>query len=103
MKVVLVLLLVAVATWMLRVALIAVVPPERLPEWVRTRLGDVAPAAFAAMIAVHLGNSAAVAPAPTLVAGGAAALAGWRTRNPIVTVTVGLATFVLVDLLAVAT
>jgi branched-subunit amino acid transport protein len=67
----------AVATYLLRLLLIAFVPPERLPARVREALPHVGPAVLAALIggsAVHAGGYAALA----LVAAG---LVAWRFRS----------------------
>jgi branched-subunit amino acid transport protein len=68
----------AVATYLLRVLLLAVVPPERLPAWLGEALPHVGPAVLAALIATALVQAASVAAALALLAAG---LVAWRFRG----------------------
>lgn len=79
-----------VASWVLRVLLVAVLPAERLPSRVRKVLPHVAPAVLAALVAGHLargspdplvGLSSLVVPTPTHLALLGAGLVAWRWRN----------------------
>jgi branched-subunit amino acid transport protein len=82
---VLTLLACAGLTWVLRVALIAAVPADRLPERVREALPDVGPAVLAALIVgslVHGGGLLAlVMPTPAHLALLAAGAVAWRFRS----------------------
>jgi branched-subunit amino acid transport protein len=95
MTLLIVLLLAACTSWVLRALLVAIVPADRVPAGLRARLEDVAPAAFAAMIVVPLSTSALAAPVPTVVAGLAAFAAAWRWRSPIAAVVGGIGGYLL--------
>jgi branched-subunit amino acid transport protein len=87
------LLLAAVATWLLRIGFITLVPAELLPGRVRLALDDVAPAVMAALLVTHLANGQGLGGlvlADVLAALVAAAVA-WRTRQLSATVVVGIA------------
>jgi branched-subunit amino acid transport protein len=68
----------AAVTYLLRVVLIAVVPPERLPRWLRDALPHVGPAALAALIVGALAHAPSVAAALALLTAGVVA---WRFRS----------------------
>jgi branched-subunit amino acid transport protein len=68
----------AAVSYLLRVLLIAVVPPERLPRLVREALPHVGPAALAALIVGALAHAPSLAAALALLAAGVVA---WRFRN----------------------
>ena len=68
----------AVASYLLRVLLLAVVPAERLPARVREALPHVGPAVLAALIVGTLAHTPSVAAALALLAAG---LAAWRFRS----------------------
>ncbi len=82
----------ALATYVLRVSFIALVPADRLPARVRLALDDVGPAAMAAIVATHLAHRSGPAGlwSPSLVAAFVAALVAWRTRSLGATVLVGI-------------
>jgi branched-subunit amino acid transport protein len=97
---VLVLALVCVATWILRVALVAIVPAAHLPARVHAALDDVAPAVLAALVISSLAHGrgvAALEPAD-LAATAVAAAVAWRTRRLGLTVLVGIAVAALLRL-----
>jgi branched-subunit amino acid transport protein len=75
----------AVATYVLRVLLLAVVPADRLPGWVREALPHVGPAVLTALIVgavVHQGGlPALVTPSATHLALLVAGLVAWRFRS----------------------
>ncbi len=77
MTVLLTLLAVAVVSWAYRVSFTAVLPPERLPAGLRSRMDAVGPAAFAALLAGHVAG-AAPAEVPVLLAAVAAAAVAAR-------------------------
>lgn len=89
---VLVLLLAAVATWLLRIAFITLVPAGRLPERVRRSLDDVAPAVMAALVVTHLAHGEGVAglALADVLAVLVASLVAWRTRQLAATVVAGV-------------
>lgn len=62
------LLVVAAISWAMRISFTAVFAGDRLPEWVRTRLDAVGPAAFAALLASHVASGHASAVPSTVVA-----------------------------------
>jgi branched-subunit amino acid transport protein len=88
-----VLVLVCVVTWLLRVALVAIVPAVHLPERIQGALDDVAPAVLAALVVSSLAHGRGVLgldPAEIVAAAVAAAVA-WRTGHLALTVVVGVA------------
>lgn len=92
MTVAIVLLLAAVATWLLRVSFITLVPAGRLPARVRRALDDVTPAVMAALLVTHLTHGEGFGGfvlADVLAALVAAAVA-WRTRHLSATVVTGV-------------
>jgi branched-subunit amino acid transport protein len=97
---ILVLALVCLTTWLLRVALVAIVPAVHLPTRVHTALDDVAPAVLAALVVSSLAHGRgppALEPADvaaTLIAGAIA----WRTRRLGLTVVAGIAAAALLRL-----
>ncbi len=95
------LLLAAVATWLLRICFITLVPADRLPERVRLALDDVAPAVMAALLVTHLAHGRGLGGfvlADVLAALVAAAVA-WRTRQLSATVVAGIVAAGLLRLL----
>jgi branched-subunit amino acid transport protein len=88
-------------TWALRVLFIAVVPANRLPKTLRRLLGQIGPAALAALVALdlmhHSGSAHSMLPAlaSAVVAIGVARL----TRNLAATVVLGFAAAFIVGLL----
>lgn len=76
MTVLLTLLAVALVSWLYRVSFTAILPPDRLPTGLRSRMDAVAPAAFAGLLAGHLagaGTAELPALAVAVVAAGVAA------------------------------
>jgi branched-subunit amino acid transport protein len=97
---VVVLALVCVATWVLRVALVAIVPAAHLPARVQGALDDVAPAVLAALVVSSLAHGRGVlglAPVE-IVAVAAAAAVAWRTGSLALTVLAGVACAALLGL-----
>lgn len=92
MSAVLVLLLAAVATWLLRVCFITLVPASTLPARIRLALDDVRPAVMAALLVTHLARSQGIAGLvlADVLAALLAALVAWRTRKLAPTVLVGI-------------
>jgi branched-subunit amino acid transport protein len=101
MDLLLIVLAAAAGTWILRVALIGLLPAERLPARLRRALDDVAPVVLAAMLANTLvaGGGVSALVSPALVAVLVAAFAAWRTSNLVVTVTTGILAYGLAGLL----
>jgi branched-subunit amino acid transport protein len=91
----LVVLTASVATWLLRVGFITVVPAERLPARVHRAFDDVAPAVLAAIVVTHVvrADGAGAIPWETLGAVLATAVVAWRIRNLALPVIVGVAVF----------
>lgn len=99
MTVLLTLLAVAGISWAYRVSFTAVLPPDRLPSVLRTRMDAVAPAAFAALLASHVA-SAPSAELPTLVvAVVAAGIAARITSSHVVAVLAAAGAWVVLALL----
>lgn len=95
----LVLLAAAVATWLLRVAFITMVPARRLPARLRDALGEVAPAVMAALIASHLVRGGVAAAVSTdVVALLVVALVAWRGRSLATTTATGVVAAALLRL-----
>ncbi len=83
----------AVATWLLRVAPITLLPVDRLPPAVHRALRQTGPAVLSAMVVTSLIGSdglAALAPSTRHLALLAAALVAWRVRNPAAPIGVAL-------------
>jgi branched-subunit amino acid transport protein len=97
---VVVLALVCVTTWLLRVALVAIVPAAHLPERIHGALDDVAPAVLAALVVSSLAHGRGVVGLETadVVATVIAAAVAWRTRRLGLTVLVGIACAALLRL-----
>jgi branched-subunit amino acid transport protein len=85
----------AVATWLLRIGFITVLPAERLPARVHRAFDEVAPAVLAAIVVTHVVRAAGPGDIPweTLAAVLAAAVVAWRSRNLALPVIVGVAVF----------
>jgi branched-subunit amino acid transport protein len=74
----------AVATWLLRVVFITLLPADRLPGAVHRALRHAGPAVLGAMVVTSVigpDGLAALAPSVRHVALLAAALVAWRVRN----------------------
>jgi branched-subunit amino acid transport protein len=85
----------SVATWLLRIGFIAVIPAERLPARVHRAFDDVAPAVLAAIVVTHVVRAGGPGELPweTLAAVLAAAVVAWHSRNLALPVVVGVAVF----------
>ena len=98
-------LLLAAASWLVRVMFIVFVPAERLPGRVTAALEQVAPAVLAALVSVGMvGVVQDGAPAAGLASlGCVAAIAAVAHRRPSLTVSAGLgvAAVLLIDLVLV--
>jgi branched-subunit amino acid transport protein len=85
------LLCAALATWLLRVSFITLVPADRLPERVRLALDDVGPAVMAALLVTYLAQGGVRGLVlADVVAAAVASIVAWRTRNLSLTVFVGV-------------
>jgi branched-subunit amino acid transport protein len=85
----------AIATWLLRILFITVLPADRLPARVRRAFDDVAPSVLAAIVVSHVvrGSGPGEIPWPTLAAVVAAAAFAWWSRSLVLPVVVGVAVF----------
>lgn len=92
MTTVIALLLASVATWLLKVCFITLLPAGRLPERVRAALDDVGPAVTAALLVTYLAHGEGVRGLvlSDVLATLVAAAVAWRTRSLSVTVLVGV-------------
>ncbi|MCK5052917.1 MAG: AzlD domain-containing protein [Anaerolineales bacterium] len=90
-------------TYLIRLTFIIIIPPDRLPEWVRRGLRYVPPAVLAALIVPDLllldGTLHLSFANHRLIAGSIAGLVAWRSRNTWLTIVSGLLTFGLLTLL----
>lgn len=97
--------LLAVACWVLRVLLVAVLPADRLPAAVHDSLQYLAPAVLASLVTVELMDAVrTTALLPSLLMVGAMALAAVvvrRTGSLAVAVGIGASVALVVDLLLV--
>ena len=84
----------ALATWLLRVGFITLLPADRLPEGLRRALRHAGPAVLAALVVTslvgHSGPAALVQPSAQHLALLAAALVAWRVRNVAAPIAVAL-------------
>jgi branched-subunit amino acid transport protein len=89
---VLVLLLAAVTTWLLRVCFITLLPASTLPVRVRLALEDVRPTVMAALLVTHLAHGEGIGGLvlADVLATLIAALVAWRTRKLAPTVLAGI-------------
>jgi branched-subunit amino acid transport protein len=89
----------ALATWVVRVALIAIVPATRLPARLTAALDDVAPAALAALVVTSLVTRSAPAGVVGVHLAGVAVAAGvaWWTRSLAWTVVGGVGVVALLS------
>jgi branched-subunit amino acid transport protein len=99
-----VLLLLGLASWVMRVGLLVLLPASRLPAAVRASLDHLAPAVLAAILVLDLGDSVTAAPGggsaiATLAAGGVIGIAAWRLRNTALVTVVALVAVVLLDVI----
>jgi branched-subunit amino acid transport protein len=97
-----VLLLLAVASWLLRIAAIVIFPASRFPAKLRAALDHLVPAVLASIVAVHLSETlrtpSAVALPVTAAAAGMLAVVAWRTRNVLLTTGLAVAVVAVLDL-----
>jgi branched-subunit amino acid transport protein len=89
----------AVATYLVRVLLITVVPASRLPVPVRRTLPHVGPAVLAAIIAAALFPSAGGVQPGFLIGAALTAAVAWRSGNVLVATGVGVAAVAVYQLL----
>ncbi len=94
----------ALATWLLRVSFIALVPADRLHPRVRAALRHVGPAVLAALVVTMLvgrgGLAALLTPTVAHLALLVAGLVAWRVRNVAVPMAAALAVMVVAGLFA---
>jgi branched-subunit amino acid transport protein len=90
-----------IATYAGRLSFIGLIPPERLPGWLRKALRFVPPAVLSALVApellrpagpldISLGNT-------RLLAGLVASVVAWRLRNTWATLAAGLLAYVILS------
>lgn len=101
MSAILVLLLGAIGTYLLRLLFITLIPAHRLPDRARAALQLVGPAALAALIATDIGHAAAHPTNlwPSLAAVAGAGLISALTKNLGLTIIGGLSAALIVSLL----
>lgn len=88
------------ATWVLRVGFIGLVPARRLPERVRRALDVTGPSAMAALIVGDLVHEASQgAAAAALIATAVAAVVMWRFQNLALVTIAGIGTYWAVSVL----
>jgi len=97
-----VLLVLAAATWLLRIGLLVLVPASRLPTGVRASLEHLAPAVLAAILVVDLSGSLRVAGSwldwiLTLAAAALIAAVASRSRSLATPAIVALAAVIVID------
>jgi branched-subunit amino acid transport protein len=95
MTALLIVLTASLATWLLRIGFITMLPAERLPARVQRAFDDVAPAVLAAIVVSHVVRAGGPNEIswPTLAAVAAAAAVAWRSKNLALPVVVGVAVF----------
>lgn len=98
MNVFLTLLGVAAISWTFRIMFTALVPAERLPAVVRSRMDAVGPAVFAALLATELAGTSHVAMPTTIVSLGAAAVAARLTGNHLAAIGAAAAAWMVMSL-----
>jgi branched-subunit amino acid transport protein len=100
MNAVLLLLIGAAGTYLLRLLFIGLIPAHRLPDRVRTGLQLVGPAALAALLATDIGHAAAhpLTLWPTLAAVAGAGLISALTKSLGFTIIGGLSAALVVSL-----
>jgi branched-subunit amino acid transport protein len=91
------------ASWLIRVAPIALLPTARLPAPARRLLDHAAPAAIAAMVGAGIAGGAALPDLglrlPVLLGAVVAAVIAWRRRGLVLPVCAGLAVAVALSAL----
>lgn len=92
MTVAIALFLASVATWLLRICFITLLPAGRLPDRVRAALDDVGPAVVAALLVTYLAHGEGVRGLvlSDVLATFLAAAVAWWTRSLSVTVVAGV-------------
>jgi branched-subunit amino acid transport protein len=94
----------ALATWLLRVSFIGLLPADRLPAAVRRSLPHVGPAVLGALVVTGLvgqgGPAALLQPSPRHLALLAAGLVAWRIRNLAAPMAAALAVMLLAQVLS---
>lgn len=96
----LIILAAGVITYLIRLSFIVLLERIQVPEWFSRGLRYVPPAVLSAIILPELANWNGQAvdlslSNPQMIAGAAAVLAAWRTRNVLITLAVGFAVFLL--------
>ncbi len=88
-------------TYLIRLSFIALLGKWTPPEWVSRALRFVPPAVLTAIIFPEvLIRDGQLAPAnPRLLAGVVAALVAWRTKNVVLTIVVGMAALITIQIL----
>jgi branched-subunit amino acid transport protein len=90
----------ALATWLLRVSFITLLPADRLPDRLRRSLRHVGPAVLAALVVTSLmgtgGPAALAAPSAEHVALLAAGVVAWRFRNLVAPITAAVLVMLVV-------
>ncbi len=99
MTVMLTLLVLGVVTWGFRITFTALVPADRLPTAVRSRMDAVGTAAFAALVATELAGTSRVALPAAAAAVVAAAIAAQRTGSHLAAVGAAAVVWILVSML----
>ena len=93
----------AVATWLLRIAFITLLPADRLPGAVHRALRHAGPAVLGAMVVTILigpDGLGALAPSARHLALLAAALVAWRVRNLAAPIAAALAVMLIASAVA---
>lgn len=98
MMVLLTLLGLGVVTWAFRITFTALVPAERLPAGVRSRMDAVGTAAFAALLATEVSGTSPIALPATAAAVVAAAIAARFTGSHLAAVAAAAAAWALVSM-----
>jgi branched-subunit amino acid transport protein len=98
-----VLLAAGALTWLLRIAMITLLPADRLPAAARGLLDHAAPAALAAMVGIGIAGGLALpelgARLPVLVGAAVTAVIAWRRAGLVLPVVAGLTAALLVGAL----
>ena len=102
-KIWLIILAAGMITYLIRLSFILMLEHLKLPDWFSRGLRYVPPAVLSAIIVPELANWDGKAvnlswANPQLLAGIAAILVAWRTRNMFVTLAVGLVCFLVLQL-----
>ena len=99
------LLLLAAASWLIRLSFIVLIPARRLPKRVTAALGHTAPAVLAALVSVEtvagLGHDDGVVQLAVVASLLAIAVVATRRANPALTAGLGMGAALLIDLVLV--